>query len=118
MNLLCRSSISLVATVEIRRSASGYQDAWRRYKVFVDGEEVRRLRRGESARLDIEPGSHVVQVGIDWKRSAQFTVDGGGDEVYRFRCRPTNDGAITSLINFAKREDDAYLSLVPDDDRP
>jgi hypothetical protein len=101
--------------VEIRRSNSGYQDAWRRYKVFVDGEEVGRLSRGDSARFDIEPGSHVVEVGIDWKRSARFTIDGGSDEVFRFRCGPTKDGAITSLINLVKREDDAYLSLVPDD---
>jgi hypothetical protein len=103
-----------VATVEIGRSDSGSRDSWRRYRVLVDGEEVGRLSRGESARFHVGLGRHVVQVVIDWKRSAQFVIDGGSDEMSRLRCGPTR-GAVWAAIDFFKRGDNAWLFLAPED---
>jgi len=80
----------------------------RRYKVYVDDVEVGSLKRGERARLPIGTGTHVVQVGIDWKLSREFTIDGEGDETFRFRCGP---GRRIALIDLLRRGDDTYLFL-------
>ena len=103
-----------MASVDIRRSDARWRDGWRGYKVFIDGQEVGRLRRGEAARLDLGPNEHVVQLGIDWKRSASFSVSGAGDAVLRFRCGPRR-GVAMALIDIFKRGDDTWLFLEPDD---
>jgi hypothetical protein len=100
-----------MATIEIRRSPSGWRDAARSYKILVDEEEVGRVRRGEAARLPLGPGAHVVQLKADWKRSAQFTLNGDADEVFRFRCGPRSGVALIDLFN---RRDDTWMFLEPD----
>jgi hypothetical protein len=106
--------MSTMASVHLRRSDERWRDSWRAYKVFVDGEEVGRLRRGEDARFDLSPNEHVVQLGVDWKRSASFPVSGDGDAVFRFRCGPKRRPAL-ALIDIFKRGDDTWLFLEPDD---
>ncbi len=48
--------------------------------VFVGGDKVGDLKRGETAELSIRPGDHVVWISIDFERSRQLSValaDGG-----------------------------------------
>ena len=104
-----------MASVELRRSDSGWRDRWRAYRVFIDDKEVGRLRRGETARFDVGPNGHVVQLGIDWKRSAQFAVSGHSDEVFRFRCGPGRGRTLlTDLVDLFKSDENAWLFLEPD----
>jgi hypothetical protein len=76
--------------------------------------EVGRLRRGEAGRFDVGPGSHRVQVAIDWEKSAEYSVDGGSDKTFRFRCGLTR-GPVWGIIDMFKRGDNSWLSLAPDD---
>jgi hypothetical protein len=109
-----RYYLMTVATVEIRRSAAGYRDRWRRYRVLIDGAEVGRLRRGEARSFDVGPGSHRVRVAIDWKKSAEHAVDGGSHGTFRFRCGPTR-GPLWATLDIFKRGDNSWLSFAPDD---
>jgi len=56
------------------------------YVVLVDGEEVAQIRDGEMRAVPVSPGSHVVQLKMDWCRSepAEFSVSEG--EGVRFEC--------------------------------
>jgi hypothetical protein len=104
-----------MGTLVVRRVESGSRDRLRAYKVLIDEREVGRLKRGESATLELSPGSHTVQVAIDWKRSARVDVSGDGD--YTFRCRP-GGGAFTGLRDLLKHEDGTWLVLEPDSADP
>jgi hypothetical protein len=107
--------MSTMASVDIRRSDARWRGRWRAYKVFIDGEEVGRLRRGETAQFDVGPGEHMVQVGVDWNRSTQLAVSGDGDAVMRFRCGPTRGSGIAIIDLFKLRGDGAWLFLEPDE---
>ncbi len=95
----------------IRRLESGNRDRLRAYKVFIDEREVGRLKRGESATFDLSPGSHTVQVAIDWKRSS--SVDVSGDRDYTLRCGP-GGGAFEALPDLFKRKEGTWLFLEPE----
>lgn len=68
----------------------GWQDRFRAYVVLIDDRGVGKLKRGESARFELSPGPHTVQVAIDWKRSAAFDIS--GEERLAFLCGPQTRG--------------------------
>ncbi len=60
----------------------------RSYHVLVDGEEVARIRRGQTQVVAIQPGSHEIQLTIDWARSPSVEVQVGAGQRVRLRCWP------------------------------
>ena len=64
----------------VRRGGST-GDALRRYKVFVDGEVVARLRPNKQVELDVSPGAHEIQLKLDWAKSKPLTVDTSSGDV-------------------------------------
>ena len=58
-----------MTTVELRRAPDVGAIA-RRMTFLLDGRPVARLRRGGTARIEVAAGRHVVQVRMDWLRSA------------------------------------------------
>lgn len=50
-----------------------------RMTFHVDGRPVARLRRGDTARIEVTPGLHVVQARMDWLRSPPLQVNVGDD---------------------------------------
>ena len=104
-----------MARIQVRRIDRGTRDRFRAYKVLIDDQTVGRLKRRESAQFELSPGLHVIQVAIDWKRSATYEVAGDGEETYPFRCGPRNS-ALLGLIDLFKRGDDTWLLLEPDVD--
>jgi len=98
-----------VGSLLVRRLGNGWQDRFRAYVVLIDNGAVGKLKRGESARFELSPGPHTVQVAIDWKRSAAFDVS--GEERLAFLCGPRKGFA---LLNLLKHGDDTYLFLEPD----
>jgi hypothetical protein len=74
-----------------------------------------KLKRGESASFELRPGSHTVQVAVDWKRSASFGVSGYGEEAHVFRCGP-RVGALKAAGDMLNHADDTWLFLEPDTD--
>jgi hypothetical protein len=98
-----------VGSLLVRRLGDGWQDRFGAYVVLIDDRAVGKLKRGESARFELSPGPHTVQVAIDWKRSAAFDIS--GEEQLAFLCGPRRGFA---LLNLLRHGDDAYLFLEPD----
>jgi hypothetical protein len=98
-----------VGSLLVRPLADGWQDRFRAYVVLIDNRAVGKLKRGESARFELSPGPHTVQVAIDWKRSAALEIT--GEERLAFLCGPRSGFA---LVNLLKHGDDTYLFLEPD----
>jgi hypothetical protein len=84
------------ATVRVSRSARGYRDRVRKYKVFVDGVEIGRLKRGATVETVVGPGAHTLTVALDWMSDAlDFVVD--GHQLLAFHCGPA--GGMLDSIN-------------------
>lgn len=101
--------------IVVRREESGSRDRFRAYKVLIDEQEVGKIKRGESVTVELAPGSHLVHVAIDWKRSARFDVSGEEDSA--FRCGP-GGRALDALGDLLNHEDNRYLFLEPDVPEP
>ena len=102
-----------MGTLTVRRLEKGGRDRLRAYKVLIDGQDVGKLKPGQSLQLEVSPGPHSVQVAVDWKRSARFDVSGDREEVLTFRCGPRG-GALKAWSDMLKHEDDTWLFLEPD----
>lgn len=96
------------ARIEIERART-LIDAARRYRVLLDGTECASLTTGETATFDVEPGTHTVQIAIDWGRSPTMTVDVPAGETERLVCRPRRN-LLTSLY-YATFGRDRYVAL-------
>lgn len=61
--------------------------ALRKYKVMLDGDNVGKIKIGQTLEIPVEPGVHELYVKVDWSRSKKtmFTVVDG--EKQQFRCR-------------------------------
>jgi hypothetical protein len=108
-----------MAVVRVRRT-TGIRDRFRKYRILVDGQEVARVKRGETADVTVSPGYHVVQVAIDWKRSAIIDISGNGDELVPLRCGPRGEQAsivragFSAIVDLFKRGEDSWLFLERD----
>lgn len=79
----------------------------RAYDVHIDGQGVGKIRAGESARFQLSPGPHQVQLKIDWCGSPALTVDGAHDS--RLTC-DAGGGASLALLDILFRRNQ-YISL-------
>jgi hypothetical protein len=98
-----------VGTLVVRRVEEDDSRYRRRaFKVLIDEEDVGRLKRGQSATFELSPGSHTVQVAIDWAGARRLDVS--GDRDHTFWCGPGGD-ALPALLGI--NPFDAYLFLQP-----
>jgi hypothetical protein len=95
------------ARVVIRREGGFWRDTIRRYKVRLDGERIGMLRPDEQLSIELEPGSHEVQIKLDWGSSPRRIVELAPGEVAWLRCGP---GSVLGLL-----VPDHYLVLEGDD---
>jgi hypothetical protein len=68
------------------RRQPGSSSTLRAFRVLVDGNKVGRVRQGGELAVDVEPGTHVVQIKIDWAGSKPLEVTAGPGEVIRLVC--------------------------------
>ncbi|WJY18106.1 hypothetical protein QQS45_10800 [Alteriqipengyuania flavescens] len=92
----------------IARQKKGWRDLLRAYCVEVDGEDVGKVRRGETFRVDLPAGSHSVRLKIDWCSSQTIEVDGEADTL--LHCAPGGT-ALTALPDIMVFTDH-YITLV------
>jgi hypothetical protein len=109
-----------MAIVRVRRS-TGFRDSLRKYRILVDGHEVARVKRGEAADVTVTPGPHVLQMAIDWKRSAIFELSGDGESIVAFRCGSREPQTLSirlagfsAIVDIFKRGEDTWLFLERD----
>lgn len=81
--------------VVIRREGAFWRDSIRRYKVRLDGEGVAMLRPDQEVSIEVEPGSHEVEVRLDWGSSPRRLVRLAPGDVARLRCGP---GSVLGLV--------------------
>jgi hypothetical protein len=77
-----------MATLELERTADGYVDRARKYKLVVDGEQRGAIARGETLAVDVTPGQHTVMLKIDWTRSQPLTIEVPDGQTVRLSCEP------------------------------
>jgi hypothetical protein len=85
----------------VRRGFGGYRDHRRSYKVLVDGVTVGKLRPDEYLEYAVSPGSHSVQIRIDWSGSKKLFVNVEPEQTVLFGC--WGKSAHTSLLDVFSR---------------
>ncbi|MGW0665309.1 hypothetical protein [Streptodolium elevatio] len=74
--------------IAVRRVGGGKRDFFRAYQVLVDGAVVGRAKRGQTHTFTVRPGTHRVQLTIDWCSSPELVIEVAGGQVARFVCAP------------------------------
>jgi hypothetical protein len=78
----------VASTIRLTREPGGRRDRLRAYSVVVDSQAAGKLRRGQTLELPVAPGSHSVQIAIDWGRSPAIDVDVARGGTVDLRCAP------------------------------
>jgi hypothetical protein len=97
------------AAIHIDRQGGGYTDRARAYKVLVDGEERGTVKHGEGVEIEVEPGSHQVQMKIDWAGSPILETDLAEGERAEFTCAPNASPLTAIFYAFFRRSN--YIRL-------
>lgn len=98
----------MTAFICIGRPDKGYRDRYRSYEVIVNGSKRAVLWRGDSEKIEIDPGAVEVYVKIDWCKSRTLVLSLEPGSEARLRCRPRS--ALTALygITFGRN---SYIRL-------
>jgi hypothetical protein len=97
-----------MATILVQRRADGWRDRLREYRVVLDGQEVGRLRPGRRCELSVTPGTHELEVRIDWAGSGSHEVVLAPGESVEYECR--NRPGWSTIVR-AFTNPDSYLEL-------
>lgn len=87
-----------MAEIVVRRQRAFWQDVLRNYTVTVDGQDAGRISNGAELRIPVSPGTHTVQMKIDWCRSKPLAVNVETNRETVLECGPNADPLFTSLI--------------------
>jgi hypothetical protein len=86
-------------------------DAWRSYKVRVDGYIVGTVRAGRDLAVPVEAGRHIVRLEIDWCRSRDVEVEVPDGGVVNLECKP--NGQVGSQFYYPGINKTDYITLEP-----
>lgn len=90
---------------------SGYADSLRNYKVILDDELIGEIADGETKAFDIKPGTHTLQLSIDWAKSNELSFKFTGSNI-KFKCSNALRGPRVFLaIIYATFLSHKYLKL-------
>ncbi len=98
------------STISVYRAEDDHYGQLRRYRVFVDGESVAELRRGEVCQQEVAPGRHTVQVRISWCSSPSVVVQVVPGERTSMICRAVPGVESDPLAVFTRRKN--FLQLL------
>jgi hypothetical protein len=74
--------------IKISRCGGFWADGARKYRLRVDGRAFGAISPGDVRTIDAEPGSHRVQLRLDWCRSPVLEVHVPVDGAVGVRCWP------------------------------
>lgn len=72
-------------TIKIYRRKE-YADALRSYQIYIDGEMVGDINRGQTVELQMPNGTHRIALKIDWCGSNEIEFSVWNDETIEFDC--------------------------------
>lgn len=96
------------ASIVVERKPGGYRDWMRPYKILVDGVASGSVKQGESVTVSVAPGTHSVQLKIDWCGSPTVAVEVPPSGQVALRCSP-GGSAFTALWDMLRPG--AYIKL-------
>ncbi len=74
-----------MSSIVIHRSAS-WPDKLRAYQVFLDGEQVGLVKDGAEITIQTTPGTHSIQLRIDWCSSPELHVSVAAGKTEMLAC--------------------------------
>jgi hypothetical protein len=80
--------VNETGTLRVTRDPAKWRDKWRAYRILVDGVQVGKVRRGESASVALTPGAHRVRLRIDWCTSPELAVEIAAGRQSELECGP------------------------------
>jgi hypothetical protein len=86
-----------------------YNAVYRNFQIIIDGVKVGEIGPGETRHFRVAPGSHTVEVKIDWCRSPPLSVAKNLDANLPLRCGTTHEGLGAIYTAFFKTRDYAYV---------
>ncbi|MET7988425.1 MULTISPECIES: hypothetical protein [unclassified Streptomyces] len=96
-------------TIVLSRVRGSYRDALRGYAVLIDDAQVGSIRRGQTLRFELPPGTHQLQLKIDWCTSRPLTVLSEEGRTVYFACSPGGDAS--EALNAVSAGSGAYITL-------
>ena len=106
------------AAISIRRRPA-LNSITRAFSVLVDGNVLGKIRSGQSEIYNVPPGTHRVQVKLDWYTSPEVTVTTAAGERVAFVCGPsaldsetTRSRAYFKDVKKALTQPGSYLELL------
>lgn len=94
----------------ILKRGKGYADKMRAYTVLLDGNEIGKIRQGESKQFQAQEGKHTLQLKIDWCISKPITFD-LAEKYITFECG-SNTAIKAAFSAFFKTNDYMWLKRV------
>ena len=77
----------------VTRRTGYYVDGARAYKVFIDNNEVGKIRQGEELKFNLDEGIHSIRFTIDWCSSREIIFDiKSQDKPIEVECFPGCSG--------------------------
>jgi hypothetical protein len=86
-----------VAELVVRRASAVWQDRYRAYKVYVDGEQRGSINADSEVHIHVAPGRHVCQLRLDWCSSPIFELEVAANKTKIVECG-SNANPFLSLI--------------------
>ena len=92
--------MAVVGSIVVSRDTAAWRDRARKYKLLVDGSVVGRLGQGETFAYAVQPGTHSVQMKIDWASSPKVDCSVEVDRTVQFVCGPGGPAlSVTALLS-------------------
>lgn len=91
-----------------------YADRIRSYKIMIDGRYYADIENGETRRIDINPGYHMIHLTIDGGRSNRVDFHISEGETIKFQCGNPVKGwrIIFAIFYLLFRSKDKYLYII------
>lgn len=101
----------MAARIEVvRPKGKGFRrDMFGSYRILIDGDEIARLREGQTCALELAPGNHEASARINWVETPPHQLELADGEVARLSVRP--GGSPWKGLKQALREPQSYLIL-------
>lgn len=88
-----------MAEIVLTRPTGYRTDRLRPYRVIIDDQKIGAIKPGETEVFSFPPGSHQLQLKIDWASSEKLQVDLGDDDQVKFVCTPrVKEDGVTMVI--------------------
>lgn len=97
-----------ILEIKRKRSLTG-SDAFRAYKIFIDGAEAESIKSGETKRLELSEGQHTIQLKIDWCTSKVENFSISENQVTYAECYAAGKGAFSMINSVANKNN--YITV-------